>query len=363
MKKALFSVILLTTFLCYSQQKQFTIDWNGTRVLSTESSTVEVPSFNKSNFSFDHIDGLKYINQWTSNDLVDENSLKIINVTYAIISRSELKDIRLETIPSKLKAEIKNTNSRGKRSVYIEISPIINENGIYKKVKSFALSYKINLGNRNTSSSRLIVNSVLSQGDWYKFYIEETGVFKLTKSFLNNLGISTNSLDPRSVKVYGQGGNMLPLENSVFYPLDLTENPVKVFGGEDSNFNNNDYILFYGEGPTGYNNESNTNINAYTDKAYYFININSGGTSKQVQNYVEPLGAPVANIDTFHDYQFHELDEYNLAKLGRRWFGDRFDFDPDKVFDFDIPNIVISEPIALKVYAAAVSGSTNKHET
>ena len=80
MKKALFSVILLTTFLNYSQQKQFSINWNGTRVLSTESSKVEVPSFNKSNFSFDHISGLKYINQWSTNELVNESSLRIINV-------------------------------------------------------------------------------------------------------------------------------------------------------------------------------------------------------------------------------------------------------------------------------------------
>ncbi|TJY36528.1 type IX secretion system sortase PorU [Pontimicrobium aquaticum] len=354
MKKALFSVILLTTFLSYSQQKQFTINWNGTRTLSTESSKVEVPSFNDSNFSFDHVSGLKFITQWQSNSSVSEASLKVFNVSYEIISKNDLKDVGLETIPSKLKAEIKNTSSRGKQSVYFEISPIINDKGTFKKVKTFTISYRDNQVSRTTSSSRLIVNSVLNQGDWYKFYIEKTGVFKLTKGFLNDLGIRTNNIDPRTIKVYGQGGQMLPLQNSVNYPLDLTENPVKVVGGEDGVFNNNDYILFYGEGPTGYNSESNTNINVYTDKAYYFINVNSGDTSKQIQTYVEPLGAPNEIINTFHDYQFHEVDEYNLAKLGRRWFGDRFDFDPDKVFDFEFPNIVTSEPVTLKVYAAAV---------
>jgi len=354
MKKVLFSVILLTTFISYSQQKQFTIDWSGTRTLYTWSSKVEVPSFNDSNFSFDHVSGLKYITQWETYDLINESSLKISNISYITISRGELKDVRLETIPSKLKAQIKNTNSRGKRAIYFEISPIINDKGTFKKVKSFTISYNNSQGNRNASSSRVIVNSVLSQGDWYKFYIEKTGVFKLSRSFLSGLGISMNNIDPRSIRVFGQGGNMLPMENSVFYPLDLTENPVKVVGGEDGRFNNNDYILFYGEGPTGYNTESNTNINAYTDKAYYFINVNSGDNAKQIQDYIEPIGAANTTIDTFHDYQFYEVDEYNLAKLGRRWFGDRFDFDPDKVFDFEVKNIVTSEPVALKVYAAAV---------
>jgi hypothetical protein len=354
MKKFLFSVILLTTLLSYSQQKQFTIDWNGTRTLSTSSSKVEVPSFNNSNFSFDHVSGLKYISQWESNGLVNENSLKISNISYLTISKNELKDIRLETIPKKIQSLIKNTNSRGKRSVYFEMSPIINDNGIYRKVRSFTITYNFNQANRSRSSSRVIVNSVLNQGDWYKFYIEKTGVFKLSRSFLSSLGISMNNIDPRSIRVFGQGGNMLPMRNSVYYPLDLTENPVKVIGGEDGKFNNNDYILFYGEGPEGYNSESNTNINAYTNKAYYFINVNSGGNAKQVQDYIEPTGVANTTINTFHDYQFHELDEYNLAKLGRRWFGDRFDFDPDKVFDFEVKNIVTSEPVALKVYAAAV---------
>lgn len=354
MKKFLFSVILLTTLLSYSQQKQFTIDWNGTRTLSTSSSIVEVPSFNNSNFSFDHVSGLKYISQWETNGLINENSLKISNISFITISKNELKDIRLETIPKKIQSLIKNTNSRGKRSVYFEMSPIINDNGIYKKVRSFTITYNFNQANRSGSSSRVIVNSVLNQGDWYKFYIEKTGVFKLSRSFLSSLGIRMNNIDPRSIRVFGQGGNMLPMQNSVYYPLDLTESPVKVIGGEDGKFNNNDYILFYGEGPTGYNSESNTNINVYTDKAYYFINVNSGDNAKQVQDNIEPSGVANTTISTFHDYQFHELDEYNLAKLGRRWFGDRFDFDPDKVFDFEVKNIVTSEPVALKVYAAAV---------
>ncbi len=354
MKKLLFSVILLTTFISYSQQKQFTIDWNGTRILSTGSSKVEVPSFNDSNFSFDHISGIKYIAVWNATGLINESSLKVTNISYETISKNELKDIRLETIPKKIQALIKNTNSRDKRSVYFEMSPIINDNGIYKKVKSFTLSYNFNQANRSGSSRRVIVNSVMNQGDWYKFYIEKTGVYKLSRNFLSGLGISMNNIDPKSIRVFGQGGNMLPMENSIPYPIDLTENSVKIVDGDDGKFSNNDYILFYGEGPTGYNSESNTNINVYTDKAYYFINVNSGSNAKQVQDYIEPLGAASTAIDTFHDYQFHELDEYNLAKLGRRWFGDRFDFDPDKVFDFEVKNIVASDPVALKVYAAAV---------
>ena len=59
-------------------------------------------------------------------------------------------------------------------------------------------------------------------------------------------------------------------------------------------------------------------------------------------------------IDTFNELQYYESDEFNLARLGRRWFGDRFDFDPDKTFEFDFPRLVSTELVRLKVYAAAI---------
>ena len=175
----------------------------------------------------------------------------------------------------------------------------------------------------------------------------------VSKSFLNSLGINTNSVDPRQIKIFGHGGSMLPLENAVDFPLDLTENALQFIGEEDGVFNNDDHILFYGIGPHGFNAESNTNNNIFTDKTYYFINVGSGN-GKRVQTLAEPLGSPTTTIDTFHNYQFHEIDEFNLASLGRRWFGDRFDFENVKLFDFEFLNIVTTEPVILKVHTAAV---------
>ena len=354
MKKSFFTLFFLSAFLCYSQQKQFNIDWNGTKTLSTSSSKVEVPSFNKEHFSFDHVIGLKFVAQWESRLLINEKSITISNISYAPISLSELKDVDLKTIPNQIVSTFKNTNARGKQYAYLEISPIINENGIYRKVLGFTLIYNTTNVNRTSAISRVVSNSVLNQGSWYKFYIDKTGVFRLSKSFLNGLGVTTNNIDPRTIRVFGQGGAMLPLENAVIYPEDLTENAIKFVGGEDGVFNNDDYLLFYGVGPTGYNGENNTNNNVFTDRACYFINVNSGSNAKQIQDYIEPLGSPTVTYNTFHDYQFHELDEYNLAKLGRRWFGDRFDFDSEKFFEFEFPKILTSEPINLKVYTAAV---------
>ena len=147
---------------------------------------------------------------------------------------------------------------------------------------------------------------------------------------------------------------MLPMVNNSDYPLDLRENAIKFVGEEDGVFNSNDYILFYAIGPKGYQVESNTNINPYTDKSYYFINVSSE-LGKRIQPYQDPLEDATHIIDTYHDYLFHEEDEYNIAQIGRRWFGDRLYFENEKSFEFEIPNLDTSEPVKVKVYAAATA--------
>src|SRR5690606_30927238 len=191
------------------------------------------------------------------------------------------------------KLHFENTTAREKTHAYLELTPIIKDNGVYKKITSFAISYNITASRSSATSpfqTQSISNSVLNSGEWYRFYVDKSGVFKLTRGFLNSLGVNTSSVDPRTIKIYGDGGGMLPLSNSEPYPIDLTENAIKFIGEEDGEFDSDDYILFYAEGPTGYNAESNTNNNIFTDKSYYFVNV-SGGAGKRIQNMPQPAGA------------------------------------------------------------------------
>jgi hypothetical protein len=351
------SVFILMLFAIYSfgQKKQFNIEWDGEKELETAYGKFTVPSFNAKHFSYDNDKGLKFFTQWQSNgSIVDENSVSLSNVSYETISQSNLKDLNPQLIPNEPKYRFFNTNARGDRAYYFEISPIINDRGVYKKIKSFTINYNT-LANRTPTAARTgITNSVLSTGEWYKFYIEESGVFQLTKGFLNSLGVSTNSVDPRHIKIYGNGGRMLPLLNSESYPFDVVENAVKFVGEEDGSFDNGDYILFYGEGPTTYSEESETNINLYADRTYYYVNV-SPGNGKRIQSMPSIDGAADIQINTFQDYQFYEVDEYNLAKLGRRWFGDEFDIENQRVYDFDFPNLVTSEPVRFDIAVGSVS--------
>ena len=79
------------------------------------------------------------------------------------------------------------------------------------------------------------------------------------------------------------------MPNNEFYPFDLTENAIRFVGEEDGVFNDDDYILFYAEGPREYNQESDTNINLYSDKSYYFVNT-EGAFGKRIQQLNQPEG-------------------------------------------------------------------------
>ncbi|WP_092847897.1 type IX secretion system sortase PorU [Algibacter pectinivorans] len=363
MKKSILFLLFVFSAVTFAQQKKYSITWEGSQVLSVADFTIEVPAFNKEYFNYDFDKGLLFNHQWKTNVEINEASASISNIVYETVSKTELIDLDSSKIPSELNFTLKNSTARNDKYIAFECSPIIRDgNGMYKKIISFQLSYKEgnNLNkklSRKYKATKAVSNSVLSSGEWYRFYIDTTGVFKLTKGFLKSLGVNVNTVDPRTIKVFGHGGKMIPYQNSVDYPFDVPENAIQFIGEDDGVLNDNDYILFYGQGPAGYEYFSEkSHINCYTDKTYYYINVSSG-IGKRIQPFNEPVGSVDMVIDTYDDYQYHEVDDYNLISLGRRWFGDKFDIENSKEFVFDFKGLITSEPVNLEVVVATASMS------
>jgi hypothetical protein len=104
---------------------------------------------------------------------------------------------------------------------------------------------------------------------------------------------------------------MLPLLNSVDYPMDLTENAIQVVGESDGVFDNQDFILFYAEGMDKWNDDYKSSLNIYADKSYYYVTT-QGNFGKRIVDMTQPTGSITTTITTFDDYQFHEVDEVNV---------------------------------------------------
>ncbi|MES2545884.1 MAG: type IX secretion system sortase PorU [Bacteroidota bacterium] len=362
MKKILTSLFILLSFSCLAQQEsKIVLEWTKKSEISFGNYKINTPQFKSNSFYLETSKKEIFFNlNLPVTSEVDENSLQITNTTYEPITIGELGDLSLSNIPNKINATIRNTNARDKKYAFISLSPIIKDGSGFKKLISFTYIYT-NSTLQNFSANRnpnIIVNSVLNSGDWYRFYVEKSGVYKISKNFLRDLGLDTN-VDPKKIKIYGNGGRMLPLLNSTSYPGDLEENAIQFTGDSDGVFNDNDFILFYAEGVDNWNQESQTHINLYDTKSYYYVT-SEGGDGKRIMDLTQPIGAPDINITTFDDYQFHEIDEVNVAKSGRRWFGEQFNINNEQTFTFNFPNVVTASPINISISAgAAAFTSTN----
>ena len=357
MKK--YFLFLLTTLLYLginAQHKDFSLKWDDQKNLSAEENkTLQVPGFSDEHFEyFPGEDKIQFIAQWEEMGNVD--SYQLTNISYEPIAKNLLKNLDLKKI--KENPEAKLTSARGRNVDYLvlQLNPIVKEGNIYKKITSFRIEYQLsNQSTFSTNNTPSEMNSVLASGDFYKFQVDKTGVYKIDRSFLSSLGMDVSSIDPKKLKIYGHGGAMLPMVNSDNQYYDPPQVPIKVVGEEDGNFDGEDYILFYGIGTTGnWNEESRTNLNLYDDNSYYYITAD-GSDGNRINNYQEPSGNANLQITTFTDRDFYEVDETNIGKVGRTWFGDQFDVRNQRSYDFNFPNIVQGSEMEVIVHAAAAS--------
>ncbi|MBZ4036149.1 type IX secretion system sortase PorU [Flavobacterium sp. 17A] len=360
MKRALQICLFLLPIICFSQiNGSFTVDWQGKKEMNYGEQKLIIPYFSGNSFRFDttkkSITLMLNLNQSVFSG---SSSIQISNVIYEQISNADLGDLTPNNIPEKPNESIKTASSRGIQQVFLNLSPIIKDGNSFKRIKSFSYSTTGSTSRTNnsivTQKSAVISNSVLASGDWYRFYVEKSGVYKISKSFLQSLGFDPSKVDPRRIKIYGNGGRMLPLANNSYYPEDLMENAIQISGESDGIFNNEDFILFYAEGVENWNTESQTNINVYSTKSYYYIT-STGSDGKRIPNFVQPTGTTTLELNTFDDYQSHETDLTNIAHLGRQWLGESFDINQEQEFSFNFPNLETSVPVKIEVNAASAA--------
>ena len=196
-------------------------------------------------------------------------------------------------------------------------------------------------------------NSVLTSGNWYKLAVGDPGVYKIDIPFLNNLGVNTSSLPSNSLRLYGNGGQMLAEANAGAWIDDLTENAIMIVDGGDGVLNGADYLLFFANGPNQWINDPlnrrfSHKKNLYSDRSFYFLSV--GGNGKRIANS-PAIASPTINVNSFSERYLHELDTMNFLASGKEWYGEEFSDMPGMTtvrnFQFSIPNILNNSPATL----------------
>ena len=298
-------------------------------------------------------------------------SLNIPTLEYNNIKTRELTSKEIDEI-----AEFKNLitstfeistsieKAREKNIAYSKIIPIrLNSTtNHYEFLESYEPNWNFQSGasakNLTLQSSLLKKNaqtsaanaSVLASGNWYKIGLTQTGIYKINKVFLTSIGIDVATIDPRNIRVYGNGGKLLSEKNSVFKFDDLQENAIEVVGESDGTFDANDYVLFYGQSTDGWKHIPGSNMpydhlmHYFSDTSYYFITTDLG-LGKRVQAQNSSANSPNKTTSTHDYFGIHELNTHNVVKSGREFYGEIFDFNTSYSIAFNIPDAAIGDSV------------------
>lgn len=235
--------------------------------------------------------------------------------------------------------------------------------GDIELLKSFAISIDFAGARKSAklkSNSAYAPSSVLAKGAWYKIAVGTDGIYKIGYEELKAMGIDPASVNPKNLRIYGNGGGMLPEANSKPRIDDLRENPVFVSGEDDGRFDPGDYLLFYGESPHVWTYKSTDQLyhhinNVYSEQTCYFLNFDQGAGKRIADDPLTGLPATTV-ITTFEDYTVYEKDEVNLIKSGREWWDHQyFDVTTTRNYSFSFPNIDSQKPVTLTTHLAARS--------
>ena len=198
-------------------------------------------------------------------------------------------------------------------------------------IRSLLLLLGMLCAGRSAGQRAYISRSVLAAGEWYKISVSNPGVHRIDAALFTRMGISL-PIPSAQIRIFGNGGGMLPEDNRRARVDDLLENAILVDDGGDGTFGQGDQILFHARGADHWETDSARRQfiyrkNTYATEAYYFLTVGGQGLRVSAgQSY--PLSTSA--IDRYDERFAYERDSLNFLSSGREWFGDEFGTGPGR---------------------------------
>ena len=296
-------------------------------------------------------------------------SAEIVDAAYEALTKTEndyLISKNYNPLVAKLNARVVYDRKKPYAAVTLDPFRLNSATGLFEKLISFSLKLTPVFGTSPKQKSWSFAdNSILASGTWIKMTITSTGIYKITYDDLETMGVPVSSIDRNNIRIFGNGGKMLPENNSVFRYDDLQENAIYV-SGSGSQFTSQDYILFYAVGPVSWvydtlKNRYTHSLNKYAGSAAYFLTYDLG-PGKRITTEPSETQSPDYYANTFNDYRYHEIDSLNLIKSGREWYGEVFDITTSYSWTYDLPGIVTGSPVRLRTSLLARSFASSSFD-
>ncbi len=337
-------ILCLNPFISNAQnydKSSVEIVWRGVEKAFVNNETIEYVAFDNASHALS-FDGKNpsYLHTFPIYSDEVEVDFYVENITYERIPENEL--VLLQEITNEkpvFNHFIKS--SRDNHSLCFDIDPFFIEENVAMRLVSCDVYYSLK-SVRKDRNYNFAENSVLASGKWYMMSLTSTGMYKITYSELSTMGVPVASINPKNIRLYHNGGGVLPVINSEKCHDDLVEIPIYVSGENDGSFGPEDYIIFYARGPVTIKNVNGIYekvTNPYSDYAYVFLTTDLG-EGKRIENVESISDSYDVVVNSFLDFQFFEEDLYNLNNMGATWYGDKFDAMLSKSYAFTFPNLI-----------------------
>jgi len=367
-------VLLIQTALSgQGIQKKVVLSWNGVEAIEginyetvnalTADGLTNNPAINYTPVYFE-----KYI---LPNNIGNCDIL-VTHTEWEPLSDAQLKLLTYPLQPTETLTPVTEIGTeRGMKMAMLTIVPVVlNPEGGLMRLKSFVIDVVyIPQISKSTSfkSGAYASHSVLAQGNWYKIQLDKTGIYKVTYADIQAMGVDMSTVTPKNIRLFGNGGGMLPEANSGFRYDDLTENAIQVVTANPNVFAAGDYILFYGTAPNRiyFNKASHKfehSFNIYSDYTYYFLNFD-GGEGLRITDQEQSSETPTYTCTSFTEGVFYEKDQLNFINSGKDWVGERMDA-TSRVFElpeFNFPNLVVGKQSWIRYRVTARATSTTNY--
>jgi len=224
-------------------------------------------------------------------------------------------------------------------------------------------------GNLFAQSINYPDSSVLAHGNWYKFSIASSGLYKLTYNDFINLGVPEEKIVSANLSIYGNGGKQISSNNSQISFSDLKENSIYVYD-PNNNFAQGGYVIFYAEGGTQWdynriNNKWSFNLHPYSDQFYYFVTFSDSiGEKKRINSVSNQSLITDTSTNSTRDYFLSKQELVNVENSGRLWVGKQFISNKTEEYPLDLRNALVDQDnnfikSALLEYKLVAQSSTN----
>ena len=199
-----------------------------------------------------------------------------------------------------------------------------------------------------------------ASGTWVKIKVLDDGMVRVTGADLLEAGVDLSGVDPKTIRIYYGGGQMLPRSAQALRRDRMDEIAILVEDGRDERFDESDTILFYGNSVQGWTYDPlrgkfEHHLNPYTRENCYWLTFGGGVEGKRME---ERDGRPTALDpvvpETFRARYHGEVERFCVEEnSGIEWFWDTIHLDPthwiSKKYSSLIYHVSDAEPVKIRI--------------